>query len=155
MQNTLVHIHKDISLPFYIYLYLYTALSLLKWYPVVDFFFFFLLVFFQFFFISLHFQLYWLQRGWIKKLPSPNAYTIFTVCTTFAFLKSCEVSGSRGGEIKGGIKGGQSSMGRWSFSKAPFKDFFHSSYTEMKTNALFSNKSFPAISSASKRQYQH
>lgn len=27
MQNTLVHIHKDISLPFYIYLYLYTALS--------------------------------------------------------------------------------------------------------------------------------
>lgn len=40
MQNTLVHIHKDISLPFYIYLYLYTALSLLKRYPVVDFFYF-------------------------------------------------------------------------------------------------------------------
>lgn len=39
MQNTLVHIHKDISLPFYIYLYLCTALSLLKSYPVVDFFF--------------------------------------------------------------------------------------------------------------------
>lgn len=42
-------------------------------------------------------------------------------------------------------------MGRWSFSKAPFKDFFHSSYIEMKTNALFSNKSFPAISSAFER----
>lgn len=41
-------------------------------------------------------------------------------------------------------------MGRWSFIKAPFKDFFHSSYIEMKTNALLSNKSFPAISSASR-----
>lgn len=46
-------------------------------------------------------------------------------------------------------------MGRGSFSKAPFKDFFHSSYIEMKTNALFSNKSFPAICSASRGQYQH
>ena len=35
--------------------------------------------------------------------------------------------------------------------KLPFKDFFIHLYIEMKTNALFSNKSFPAISSAFKR----
>lgn len=28
-----------------------------------------------------------------ESLSPPNAYTIYTVCTTFAFLKSCEVLG--------------------------------------------------------------
>lgn len=78
MQNTLVHIHKDISLPFYIYLYLCTALSLLKWYPVVDF-------FFQFYFSTL---LTLITKGLDKELLSPpslNAYSIFTVFTTLHF----------------------------------------------------------------------
>jgi len=41
--------------------------------------------------------------------------------------------------------------------KLPLKTFFffHSSYIEMKTNALLSNKSFPAVSSALRGQYQH
>lgn len=76
MQNTLVHIHKDISLPFYIYLYLYTVLSLLKSYPVVDF-------FCQFYFSTLLTLL--ITKGLDKELLSPYAYTIYTVCTTLHF----------------------------------------------------------------------
>lgn len=77
MQNTLVHIHKDISLPFYIYLYLCTALSLLKWYPVVDFF------FFQFYFSTL---LTLITKGLDKELlsPPPSMHIVY-----LQFLQLC------------------------------------------------------------------
>lgn len=141
MQNTLVHIHKDISLPFYIYLYLCTALSLLKWYPVVDFF---------SNFIFLHFWL-WLQRVWIKSCcpPPPSMHIVYLQFLQLCIFKIMWGLRLREGGTKVVWEGGV-------LVKLPLKTFFsHYSYTEMKTNALFSNKSFPAISSASRRQYQH
>lgn len=94
-KNTLVHIHKDISLPFYIYLYIYTALYLLKWYPVVDSF------TPRFYFSTLFFLLYWLQRrgrGLDKEssLSSPppppktpdaynHIYSLYNFCIFFFF----------------------------------------------------------------------
>lgn len=101
-KNTLVHIHKDISLPFYIYLYIYTALYLLKWYPVVDSF------TPRFYFSTLFLTLLITKEGAGAGIKSrrcpphprlqkhPMHITIYTVCTTFAFflfLKSREVLG--------------------------------------------------------------
>lgn len=141
MQNTLVHIHKDISLPFYIYLYLCTALSLLKWYPVVDF-------FFQFYFSTL---LTLITKGLDKELlsPPPSMHIVYLQFLQLCIFKIMWGLRLREGGTKVVWEGGV-------LVKLPLKTFFsHYSYTEMKTNALFSNKSFPAISSASRRQYQH
>lgn len=141
MQNTLVHIHKDISLPFYIYLYLCTALSLLKWYPVVDF-------FFQFYFSTL---LTLITKGLDKELlsPPPSMHIVYLQFLQLCIFKIMWGLRLREGGTKVVWEGGV-------LVKLPLKTFSsHYSYTEMKTNALFSNKSFPAISSASRRQYRH
>lgn len=72
MQNTLVHIHKDISLPFYIYLYLFTASF--QWLGGVG-----------LSWISLHLVRRRLL-GLDKELLSPNAiYYIYTICTSLHF----------------------------------------------------------------------